>query len=62
MEYVTGGDFVTLLENQPHGYLSESKARFVDLWSLANLQDRTPKPLDGFFVCRIKKVGVMDLL
>ncbi|KAI5701464.1 hypothetical protein M8J75_009830 [Diaphorina citri] len=28
MEYVTGGDFVTLLENQPHGYLSESKARF----------------------------------
>lgn len=37
MEYVTGGDFVTLLENQPHGYLSESKARFVDLWSLVIL-------------------------
>lgn len=29
MEYVTGGDFVTLLENQPHGYLSENKARLV---------------------------------
>uniref|UniRef100_A0A8D9E530 Rho-associated protein kinase 1 n=1 Tax=Cacopsylla melanoneura TaxID=428564 RepID=A0A8D9E530_9HEMI len=28
MEYVSGGDFATLLENQPDGYLSENKARF----------------------------------